>query len=255
MIKMGVSHAYITPPVGAKIDGFAAREPSSTGVSDNLKVISLVVSDGETKAAVVSCDLLDVDANLVNEIRAETNKRTSIPRKNISVACTHTHYGPTVSKFNAFFKGSADIAAYRAGLKFHIAGTINEACANTQETISGVGWGTSSIGVNRRERQLDGRIIIGQNREKPVDRQVGVMRFLSSDGKPLACIVNFACHPVCQTWASRFVSADYPGKTREVVETLTGARCMFLQGACGDINPVLMQLSYEPAKKLGTQLG
>ena len=81
------------------------------------------------------------------------------------------------------------------------------------------------------------------------------MKIDTSNSGPSACIVNFACHPVSQAWNMRLISADYPGRTREVVHSLTGARFSFLQGACGNINPVLMDHSYEPARKLGTQLG
>ena len=42
---------------------------------------------------------------------------------------------------------------------------------------------------------------------------------------------------------------------REVVESLTGAKCLFLQGACGNINAAIMEPRYEPARTLGTRLG
>ena len=255
MMKMGMSCVDITPPIGIAMDGFAAREPSSLGVHDRLKATSLVIVDGENTAAVLSCDLCDMDVSLVSEVRQEISARTGIPGKHVAVACTHTHYGPAVSEYNAFYKPSSAVTAYRAALKFYLAGAVEEAAANMREVTIGVGWGTSNIGVNRRQIQADGTIILGQNPEKPIDRQVGILKIQTSDQPGSACIVNFACHPVSQTWRMRFISADYPGKAREVVETLTGAHCMFLQGACGNINPVWINYSYEPARKLGTQLG
>jgi len=255
MLKTGVSCVDITPPVGISLVGFAEREPSSIGVHDRLKATSLVISDGEMTAALASSDLLHVDDSLVKMVREEANRRTGIPEKQITVACTHTHYGPAVAEFEASLKGADYVAAYRACLKFYLAGGIQEAFSNMQEASLGLGWGTSHIGINRRERCPDGRIILGQNPEGPVDRTVGVIRLQGLDHKPLACIVNFACHPVSQSWKMRLISADYPGKTREIVETLTGANFLFLQGACGNINPVLMNHTYEPARNLGTQLG
>jgi len=255
LLKIGLSTVDITPPIGINMIGFADREPSSIGVHDGLKAVSLVFSDGETTAALVSCDLLHIDASLVKMIRAEANRRTSIPENRIAIACTHTHYGPTVGGFGAAFGAADDVAAYRTSLKFHLAGAIQESFQNMKEAKVGIGWGTSNIGINRRERSRDGKIVLGQNPEGPVDRQVGVMKIERSDSDSSACIVNFACHPVSQAWRMRLISADYPGRTREVVGSLTGANSMFLQGACGNINPVLMDHSYEPARRLGTQLG
>jgi hypothetical protein len=118
-----------------------------------------------------------------------------------------------------------------------------------------VGWGQSDIGVNRREKRPDGSIVLGQNPHGPVDRAVGVLRVDAPDGAPIACAVNFQTHPVSQTGSVSHISADYVGRMREVVESLTGARCLFVQGACGNINPIRMQPQYEPARTLGTRLG
>jgi hypothetical protein len=53
----------------------------------------------------------------------------------------------------------------------------------------------------------------------------------------------------------REISADYVGAMRKLVEATTGATCLFLQGAAGNINPVEMRHSFEPARRLGAMLG
>jgi len=98
-------------------------------------------------------------------------------------------------------------------------------------------------------------VILGQNPEGAIDRSVGVLRIDGLDGTPLACIVNHQTHPVSQTGQVDHISADYPGKMREVVEKLTGATCLFLQGASGNINAVRMEPCYKPARSLGIRLG
>lgn len=79
MLEIGLSCVDITPPVGIRMRGFAAREPS-VRVHDELKAESLVLSDGRTIAALVSCDLCSVDAALVKMIREEARMRTGIPK-------------------------------------------------------------------------------------------------------------------------------------------------------------------------------
>jgi hypothetical protein len=53
--------------------------------------------------------------------------------------------------------------------------------------------------------------------------------------------VNYACHPVVFGPDNLRYSADYPGAMARVVEASFGDRpvCFFLQGAPGDINPML----------------
>ena len=53
----------------------------------------------------------------------------------------------------------------------------------------------------------------------------------------------------------REISADYIWSMRELVERETAATCLFLQGACGNINTTELRHSFEPARHLGTILG
>src|SRR6202008_789756 len=50
-------------------------------------------------------------------------------------------------------------------------------------------------------------------------------------------VVNYACHPTTLAWDNTLISPDFPGALREVVEQATGAPCVFLQGASGDLGP------------------
>jgi hypothetical protein len=118
-------------------------------------------------------------------------------------------------------------------------------------------WGAadSDIGINRREVRPDGRVVIGHNPAGPVDRAVRVARFDRQDGRPLAILVNDACHPVVFGSDSMAISADYVGHTRAVVEHATGAVMLFVQGACGDINPRLRATpGGRQAETLGVEL-
>jgi hypothetical protein len=50
-------------------------------------------------------------------------------------------------------------------------------------------------------------------------------------------VVNYACHPTTLAWENTLISPDYVGAMREVVEQATGAPCLFLQGASGELGP------------------
>lgn len=92
----------------------------------------------------------------------------------------------------------------------------------------------------------------------PIDPQVGVVRIDQMDGKPLAVVYQFACHPIMNP-PSRGNSADFPGVASKVIEENLGdgALALFLQGCGGDINPVRYKEVNRPAdaEPLGNLLG
>ena len=264
-LRVGMARADITPPVGIPMIGFAGRG-TATDIHDPLYATAMAVCSDSQQAVLIGLDLVHFEAETVSEFRRAIEDGTGIPPDRITLACSHSHYGPDVAG-----AGDSDpVEAYRNHLKYQLAGIVQEALQDLRPATLGVGWGCSDIGVNRRERLPDGGITMGQNLDGPVDRQVGVARIDDAEGGPIACLVNFATHPVCMTGQIRSLSADYPGSMRQVVEGLTGARCLFLQGAAGDINPVThkttkqmfsnmdsipIETAYEFARSLGTRLG
>jgi hypothetical protein len=72
-----------------------------------------------------------------------------------------------------------------------------------------------------------------------VDPTVEVIRVdHQASGDPLALLVHYACHPVILGPVSH-VSADYPGALRRFLrQRYPGTTSLFLNGACGDIDPV-----------------
>lgn len=270
-IEIGIARADITPPVGIPMVGFAGRGPS-TRVHDPLHATAMAVSCNGDQAVLIALDLLQLNAETVAGFRKQIQEASGIAFDCITLACSHTHYGPDVDRAGKQSAspgpGLADVServeAYRLHLGYKLAGLVQEAQQNVQPVRMGIGWGSSDIGINRREKTPDGRIVLGNNFDGPIDRQVGIARIEDTAGKPIACLVNFATHPVAQTGRQRAISAGFPGKMARVVEKLTGAYCLFLQGAAGNINPVSgfrqpdlqrTEAYHKPSDSLGVRLG
>src|SRR5262249_38136631 len=81
------------------------------------------------------------------------------------------------------------------------------------------------------------QFVCGFNPTAFADDTVLVGRVTSPEGSPIASIVNYACHPTTLAWQNTLISPDFPGAMRELVEKSTGAPCVFLQGASGDLGP------------------
>lgn len=248
----GVGRANLTPAIGAWLVGFRGRASECTAIHDDLYATALVLANGDEKVAIVSCDLIAVHPQVVAEVRELVRSTTDIPARNVMICCSHTHSGPP----GYAVEGSHAIdRAYAAYLPFRLAGAVRLANDNLRPARLGHGSGEAAIATNRRQVIGEGRTILGANPDGPLDREVGLLRIDSAEGDPLATLLNYACHPVILGPSSLVVSADFVGRTREVVEGATGAPMLFLQGACGDINPLGgVTEDYRGCERLGTVL-
>jgi len=252
-VRAGVARANITPGVGVDLCGFAGRGVS-VGVLDDLYATALVLDDGRRRVAILHLDLIGVEGVWARRASEQIGRQGRLPAGDVLLCCTHTHYGPTTHAYDKDSATSAE-SAYMAELRFKLAGVVEQARRKLDPVVARVGRSTSDIGINRRERLPDGRIILGHNPGGRIDREVIVVRLDRLTGEPLACLLNFAAHPVSQGGQARLISADFPGPAREVVEQLTGSVCLYLQGACGNINSVIMRKGAKTPRTLGKRLG
>jgi hypothetical protein len=102
----------------------------------------------------------------------------------------------------------------------------------------------------------DGRAAVGLDPGGVVDRTLTVVRLDGDDDRPVATIVHYACHPIILGADNEFVTPEYPGIVKRIVEAELGGRCLFVQGACGDVGPreiFVPELSVY--RRLGAMLG
>lgn len=255
-LKAGVAKADITPPVGVPQEGFSARTDVSQGVHDPLFAKALVLDDGATRMALVACDLIGLSRDAVARVRGLVEQRTGIAADHVVVACSHTHSGPALEDpgYLAERLVAGIVPAWTETLPHLIAGAVQMADAARSPARVGVGQGTSDIGVNRRQRNEQG-VTIGQNPEGPIDRALTVLRVDHADGRPLAWLMNCACHAVVLGPENLLISADYPGYATAILERARGDRltALFANGTAGNVNPRLRG-TFEIARALGTAL-
>jgi hypothetical protein len=58
------------------------------------------------------------------------------------------------------------------------------------------------------------------------------------DGKTIATLFSYGCHPVTMGPRSKVVSSDFAGPARELIENAIGGLAMYLQACGGNVNPV-----------------
>ena len=251
-LKAGAARVNITPYVGINLSGFGGRTKGSAGVHDDLYAKAVVLDDGATKVAIVSCDLLNLDESSIASIREKAQGSMGIDGESVLISTTHTHSGPLTSPLRGFGKLDREWVSV---LEKKIAGAILIADSELQEARIGAGKGHAEINVNRREKR-DDRIVLGVNPGGAIDYEVGVIRIDDAERTPICIIVNYACHPVVLGGNNYLISADYPGYAMGLVEQVQWGDivAMFLNGTAGNLNPI-GRGTFEEAERSGIILG
>lgn len=237
-LLVGVARAVITPPVGIRMCGYTVQEGCSVGIERDLTATALVLSDGEEKAILLACDIVFIQSPHVERIRERIGSRVGVPANRVLINASHTHLGPMLPGWQQESPDQAAIqATYVEFLGEALAGAASMAAGRLQPARIGAGHGAAPLGINRRERLPDGHVIIGENPAGAIDREVGVIRLDDLAGRALATIMSAACHTVVLGPKTLLLSPDFVGPAREIVESATGAPCLFLQGPAGNTNP------------------
>ena len=238
MLSAGVSRVDISPRSGVAHAGWGAQTHQvSLGNDLPLLVTALVVRNDDVELAIVDVDILLFKPEQDHQIRQLISKKSGIAYGNIGLAYTHTHSGPITN--HQWIKEGI-------GLAEKWWNTIPDACAHAvveakRTVISarvGFGRGSCNINVNRRPAQANGELFTGRNWEGFIDHDVDVLGIDDVDGNPIATIVNYAMHPTIMAHDNQWVTPDFPGAMRSIVESTVGGLCLFLQGASGNQGPI-----------------
>jgi neutral ceramidase len=221
-LQAGAAKIDITPPTGFAMWGYGARhDRPSDGVLDPLQARALVLAAGDQRIAIVSLDLGRAPTRQSTAaIRARTKEAVGI--EHLFLVGSHTHHGPVIELDN----WPSPTNSYVRQLEQKLGDVIIEAAKRLRPARMGVA--SREVPYNRnRHSHLE---------EKPVDRELLVLRVEDADGKPIAHAVNFAAHATMTDTKQFKFSADYPGAMAELIEKESGAPCLFLQGAAGDLS-------------------
>ncbi|MGO8790280.1 MAG: neutral/alkaline non-lysosomal ceramidase N-terminal domain-containing protein [Terriglobia bacterium] len=241
--KAGVTKVDITPPPGLPMYGYFDRTQLSAGTLDPLYARILVIEVDGKRLALITLDLgRTFGPASLTRLRIQLATTSGISC--LLITASHTHAGPNIlDEYPANQPPAWEVADLD-----RIAKGVEEARQHEVEAQLGTGFGSVYIGYNRRRVQPDGTVtMFWQNPDKvptsPLDPTVSVLRVDATDGKPIAILVNYACHPVVFGPDNLEYSADYVGVMARTVEQsfsdATGGPplCLFLQGGDGDINP------------------
>ncbi len=216
----------LTPPVGGWMTGFAARVAPTTGIHDPLMARALLLDAGHSRLAIVSCDLLGFAPQAVAAMRRRIAQQSAIPAENVLIACTHTHSGPASMPLRGIL-GCVD-AAWLAAAQDKIVDLVAGLPAHLAPALFAHGAvDVPGIGYNR------------QDQAHPVDSELRALAFETADGRAIATVVHYATHAVVLGPSNLLYSGDFPGAAARHLARLRGGIGLYLQGACGDVDPTV----------------
>jgi hypothetical protein len=271
-LTAGSATVDITPPLTIpELGFFNARHTFFRGVHDPLHARAVVVDDGDDRVALVMVDAIGVTRrafgegrDFIAEARERAARMTGISPDHIMIAATHAHSTPETlgARPLTSHPGAAEwleVFADKLASAVALADRAREPARIKQAAgrADGVGWCRRIIGKDGRihsygERPPDDEIADwGTN-----DPLVTVLCLETLDGRPKTALVHFTCHPVT-VQVNELVSADYPGAAIAHVERagIGCEHCMFVQGACGNINPVRNTSGFGDVALYGQILG
>lgn len=219
---------------------------------------ALVLTDGQTTAVLVTLDVVAIGEigpignEFLPNLRARLQRELGLKPEGLLVNASHCHGVPA------------------RDVEDRTVAAVREAWGRLEPVRVGVGVGHEDrVSENRRLRLQSGREADVRHAYPlpadaeiaavgPIDPAIGVLRLDRADGRPLALVYNFACHPI-QGVPTGANTSDLTGFASQVIEDNLGPDtvALFVQGCGGDINPVRYKDTSQPrdAEPLGNLLG
>ena len=240
----GAAKAKITPQGPAWMAGYDSNR-RSTGVHDDLWARALVLKAGDQPLAIVSVDLLGFPYMYVQRVRELVK---AVPGDDIIIAATHVHSGPDVIGLWGPTPGESGVdKAYVDSMIKTVAQVIEEAAANLKPaTLRYAAGDLPGVSKNVNVAEI-------------LDTGLAALQVAGEDAKPIATVVNFACHP--EIMQNNQITADFPNWTYQRIEEKGGGVAMFINGAQGGMITANIENIYqkpndwEDAAKIGNAIG
>jgi hypothetical protein len=235
----------ITPDTPQWLQGYGPRQ--STGVHDRIYHRIAILDDGTTTFCLVSTDICTILPSFYRDLCEKLERETPIRCEDFWWSTTHTHSAPHVGPQDLarLFTGTLGDrfsiqhdTDYWASVADKLIVAINQAHSQLEPARLGIAASTAAANVNRRQRNADGRTVLGVNPEGPADRQLGVFRLERPDGSLIGLIANYTIHGTALGGGNTQITGDAPGFAAQYVERSTGVPLLFINGSLGNVAPL-----------------
>jgi neutral ceramidase len=223
------------------------------GVHDAVWAKALVLAQDERKFTVVTADVLAFPPGFKAAVieRLATNGWSS---NQVLLLPSHSHTSIDMMALhpgNEF--GIPQIGIFQKELFERTADQLAKVIRDAGKDLVSMSAASAAISVPDRNRNR-------RHGGATHDTDLTVTRVDTTDGRPLAVLVNWTAHPTFMDAEDMLFSGDWPGHLQRTMEALIGhgVSVMFYNGAEGDQSPVPPPdcgSNWERAERYGRELG
>ena len=257
MIKFGIGRTCINPQVPVSLAGyFSARMWDK--ILDDIFASTIVISQGETLSAVISCDIVTITHPVAESIYEKLSEFSRLDRHNTIITATHSHTAPEIRDRPGFSP------EYLEFFEKQIIASVKKALADLKdgELVSGK-TEDSRFAFNRRYWMKDGSVVTNPGKlnpeidrpEGPIDPEIPLLG-IKYEGELKVLLANISNHS--DTIEGCGVSSDWNCFLRRRLENKMGSDSMFvpLISPAGNINHFdvstdMNQSCYAEAERIG----
>ncbi len=233
LFRVGTAIRDITPPLSVPYLSFSPRHRPFSGIHDRLFLRAVVIGAGaDTDVALISAETIGFADSLfgpgrsfIDEVRIRISQISGIDASRVMLTATHSHSTPDTINFRPL-RESPGAMQWLESLIDQAAECVLEASTSRFDAqLRVVSGPLKGVAENRR----------GENH---IANTMTLLSFTSPDPKQAIFLVHWACHPVI-VQNQPLISGDFASEFIRLLEsTPMCQRALFLQGACGDVNPV-----------------
>jgi hypothetical protein len=207
------------------------------GQDGKLRAVAAVIEKpGGGKVAIIACDVLMMNRDLLDPVVEEVGTALGIPPANILINCTHTHHAPSTCTVHGYPRDERFCRRVQKAI-VKAATEANAKLKDGDATLHFRLGEESSVGQNSRLLLKDDTIFwIGPRDDAvrptgPFDPDLPVLSFGGADGKPRATLFNHSTHTIGVRKPGR--PPSFYGLAAQELEAELGGTVLFLEGASG----------------------
>ena len=242
-LQVGFARESIMPSDFTKVHiaGGDAANRVAKSIYDNLYITCIAFQEGGQTFLLYTMDAINSSSEITTPAKAAITQLTGVPAENIMMCATHTHAGVSLTYdwdgLQSHLRMFNEAAAYagKNAIKDLAPAEIYHGNVETEKmayvrhyelsdgSFAGSNFGNFANGA-----------IVGHSAE--ADGQFQLVKF-TREGKKDVVMMNFPAHATFASTADTYISADYPGPTRDYIEQNSNSLVAFFAGAAGNQTP------------------
>jgi neutral ceramidase len=220
-LSVGYAKINLTPPQRTATAGYGNRKGKAyTSVHDSIFVRTMVISNGQTKVAIVSADLLIIPPTVTSLLAQSLPEGFSLDNTFLGAIHSHNSIGNWGKGVTGFLYGE-----YNDSIVHFIADKIRESIVKASQNVLPSSINTAHLPLRA---PVKNRLV----KNGPVDSLLHVVEIIRKDSSKLV-LVNYTAHATCLYSRDLELSRDYPGKLVDSLEEDGYNFAMFMAGAVG----------------------